>query len=386
MRPSAPKLNLLGLNREDLEAFCVGLGEKPFRASQILKWIHQHGLDRFEPMTNLSKSLRTHLDEIAEIRPPQILSHQTSHDGTCKWLLQVAPGNCVETVFIPEEERGTLCVSSQVGCALNCSFCATAQQGFNRNLDASEIVGQLWLARRLLVQKATKPPVTNVVLMGMGEPLLNYDNVVRALDVMLEDCAYGLARRRVTLSTAGVIPGLKRLRDRCPVSLAVSLHAPDDELRSKLVPLNRSYPIHDLLAACWDYVAYDPKQKVTFEYVMLDGVNDTLDHARRLAKLIGHRPAKVNLIPFNPFPGAHYRRSPPGTVNQFRDVLMKAGLMTITRKTRGDDIAAACGQLIGTVQPRSRRVARRKVAVDVSVSPAKPRQRFPVAIPMGSKF
>lgn len=379
MQLSPPKINLLGLNRNDLETFCVGLGEKSFRASQILKWIHQHGLDRFESMTNLSKSLRTHLDEIAEIRPPRVISHQTSRDGTCKWLLQVAPSNCVEMVFIPEEERGTLCVSSQVGCALNCSFCSTAQQGFNRNLDASEIVGQLWLAHRLLAQKWTKKPrVTNVVLMGMGEPLLNYDNVVRALDLMLEDCAYGLARRRVTLSTAGVIPGLKRLRDRCPVSLAVSLHAPEDELRSKLVPLNRTYPIHDLLAACWDYVAYEPKQKVTFEYVMLNGVNDTPDHARRLAKLIAHRPAKVNLIPFNPFPGTHYRRSPPGTIDQFRDVLTKAGIITITRKTRGDDIAAACGQLVGTVQPRSRRVARTKVAVDVTLSPAKLEQHFPI--------
>ena len=380
MQLSTPKINLLGLNRHDLETFCVGLGEKSFRASQILKWIHQHGLDSFESMTNLSKSLRTHLDGIAEIRAPQVLSHQVSQDGTCKWLLQVAPGNCVEMVFIPEEERGTLCLSSQVGCALNCLFCSTAQQGFNRNLDASEIVGQLWLAHRLLAQKSTKKPlVTNIVLMGMGEPLLNYDNVVRALDLMLEDCAYGLARRRVTLSTAGVVPGLKRLRDRCPVSLAVSLHAPDDELRSKLVPLNRTYPIRDLLGACWDYVADDPKQKVTFEYVMLDGVNDTPDHARRLAKLIGHRPAKVNLIPFNPFPRTQYRRSPPATVEQFRDILVKAGLITITRKTRGDDIAAACGQLVGTVKPRSRRVARRRVAVDVNASPAEPRQHLPAA-------
>lgn len=379
MRSGTSKVNLLGLNRDDLETFCVELGEKPFRASQILKWIHRHGLDSFESMTDLSKSLRTHLGEIAEIRPPRVISQQTSRDGTCKWLLQIAPNNCVEMVFIPEQERGTLCVSSQVGCALNCSFCSTAQQGFNRNLDASEIVGQLWLAHRLLAQKlAKKPPVTNVVLMGMGEPLLNYDNVVRALDLMLEDCAYGLARRRVTLSTAGVIPKLKRLRERCPVSLAVSLHAPDDELRNKLVPLNRTYPIRDLLASCWDYVVCDPKQKVTFEYVMLDGVNDTTEHARRLAKLLRNRPAKVNLIPFNAFPDTHYRRSAPGTIEKFRDILMKAGLITITRKTRGEDISAACGQLVGTVQPRGRHAGRREVPVEVAASFAKARPHFPV--------
>ena len=312
-------------------------------------------------MTNLSKSLRAKLAEIAEIRPPEIVSDRLSVDGTRKWLLKVDSGNCIEMVFIPEENRGTLCVSSQVGCALNCTFCSTAQQGFNRNLRTEEIIGQLWLATSLLERPgAENRAVTNVVLMGMGEPLLNLDNVIGALELMLEDFAYGLARRRVTLSTAGVVPGIDRLSERCPVSLAVSLHAPDDALRDELVPLNRSYPIAELLAACRRYAARNPKERITFEYVMLDGVNDSPSQAKALAKVLSGVPAKVNLIPFNPFPDARYRRSPEARIDAFRDVLMRAGLMTITRKTRGEDIDAACGQLAGRVQARAARIRQKR--------------------------
>ncbi len=349
------RINLLGLNRSGLEELFAGLGEKPFRAAQVLKWMHQLGTDDFQAMSNLSKTLRERLAAVAEVRAPEILGHQLSGDGTQKWRLRVDSGNSVETVFIPEEHRGTLCVSSQVGCALNCAFCATARQGFNRNLSSAEIVGQVWLATRLLGRApGPRPAVTNVVLMGMGEPLLNFDNVVQALDVMLEDNAYGLGRRRVTLSTAGVVPGIRRLRDRCPVSLAVSLHAPDDELRDELVPLNRSYPIAELLGACREYLAREPKHQITFEYVMLDGVNDTPAHARRLARLLRGMPAKVNLIPFNPFPRAGFRTSKAQVIEEFREILMAHGIITITRKTRGDDIDAACGQLAGEVQARGR--------------------------------
>jgi 23S rRNA (adenine2503-C2)-methyltransferase len=325
--------------------------------------VHQFRVRDFDAMTNLGKPLRSKLAEIAEIRPPEIVSDRTSADGTRKWLLRVDAGNCIETVFIPEETRGTLCVSSQVGCALNCTFCSTAQQGFNRNLRTDEIIGQLWLAASLLERPGRKHrAVTNVVLMGMGEPLLNFDNVAGALDLMLEDFAYGLARRRVTLSTAGVVPGIDRLSKRCPVSLAVSLHAPDDALRNELVPLNKSYPIGALLAACRRYAAANPKEKITFEYVMLDGVNDSPDQARALARLLGGLPAKVNLIPFNPFPETRYRRSPQARIDAFRDVLLRAGLVTITRKTRGGDIDAACGQLAGRVQARAARIRRKQGA------------------------
>ncbi|NIR28039.1 MAG: 23S rRNA (adenine(2503)-C(2))-methyltransferase RlmN [Gammaproteobacteria bacterium] len=367
---STQRVNLLGLNRAELEALFLGLGERPYRATQVLKWMHQLGVDDFRAMTNLSKALRERLVAVAEVRPPEILRHQLSRDGTQKWQLRVDSGNSVEMVFIPEEHRGTLCVSSQVGCALNCSFCATARQGFNRNLSSAEIAGQLWLATRLLGRApGPRPAVTNVVLMGMGEPLLNFDNVVRALDVMLEDNAYGLARRRVTLSTAGVVPGIRRLKDRCPVSLAVSLHAPDDELRNKLVPLNRTYPIAELLGACREYLAREPKHQITFEYVMLDGVNDASAHARRLVRLLRGIPAKVNLIPFNPFPGAGFRGSQPHTIDEFRKILMEHGIITITRKTRGDDIDAACGQLVGEVQARGR-VSARHEARDPRPRPA----------------
>lgn len=355
------RLNLLGFNQPSLERLFEDMGEKKFRASQVLKWIHQFRVRDFDAMTNLSKTLRTKLAEIAEIRPPEIVKDRLSADGTRKWLLRVDSGNCIEMVFIPEEDRGTLCVSSQVGCALNCTFCSTARQGFNRNLETAEIIGQLYLAASLLEKPGGENrEITNVVLMGMGEPLLNFDNVVQAMELMLEDFAYCLARRRVTLSTAGVVPGIDRLSERCPVSLAVSLHAPDDDLRNEIVPLNKSYPIEELLAACRRYADHNPRQKITFEYVMLDGVNDSLEHARALAGRLRGIPAKVNLIPFNPFPDAGYRRSPQTRIDAFRQALMASGLITITRKTRGDDIDAACGQLAGKVVARSARVERRK--------------------------
>ncbi len=353
---SRERVNLLGLNRQEMEAFFLGLGEKTFRASQVLKWIYHFGMTDFAAMTNLSLDLRQRLDEVACIQPPRIVTCQVSTDGTHKWLLRLDSGNCVETVFIPEEDRGTLCVSSQVGCALSCSFCSTARQGFNRNLSVAEITGQVWLARRELAENPRgRRVVTNVVLMGMGEPLLNFDNVVRAMDLMMDDLALGLARRRITLSTAGVVPALDRLRERCPVSLAVSLHAPDDSLRNELVPLNRKYPIDELLDACKRYAAHSPKSHITFEYVMLSGINDSAGHARALARVLRAVPAKVNLIPFNPFPETRFTRSDQGTVDRFRQVLMEAGLITITRKTRGDDIDAACGQLVGRVADRTRR-------------------------------
>ncbi len=340
-----------------MEAFFVELGEKPFRATQLLQWIHQRGVDNFEAMTNLSKPLRARLAERCEIRGPDIAEVQKSTDGTCKWLLQLDDGNRIETVFIPEDDRGTLCVSSQVGCALECSFCSTARQGFNRNLSAAEIMGQLWVARRELGEER----VTNVVLMGMGEPLLNFNNVVAATNLMLDDFAYGLSKRRVTLSTSGIVPALDRLAEVSDISLAVSLHAPDDELRNELVPINRKYPIRELLAACKRYVGRENRRKVTFEYVMLDGINDTPAHAKALIRLLSHVPSKVNLIPFNPFPGSGYRCSSPETIRRFSDILHAAGLIVTTRKTRGGDIDAACGQLVGRVNDRTRRHYRLQV-------------------------
>ncbi|CAI8845786.1 23S rRNA (adenine(2503)-C(2))-methyltransferase RlmN [Methylocaldum szegediense] len=354
---SGEKLNLLGFDRKAMEAFFVELGEKPFRATQLLQWIHQRGVDNFEAMTNLSKPLRARLAERCEIRGPDIAEVQKSTDGTCKWLLQLDDGNRIETVFIPEDDRGTLCVSSQVGCALECSFCSTARQGFNRNLSAAEIMGQLWVARRELGEER----VTNVVLMGMGEPLLNFNNVVAATNLMLDDFAYGLSKRRVTLSTSGIVPALDRLAEVSDISLAVSLHAPDDELRNELVPINRKYPIRELLAACKRYVGRENRRKVTFEYVMLDGINDTPAHAKALIRLLSHVPSKVNLIPFNPFPGSGYRCSSPETIRRFSDILHAAGLIVTTRKTRGGDIDAACGQLVGRVNDRTRRHYRLQV-------------------------
>ncbi|MEI6353693.1 MAG: 23S rRNA (adenine(2503)-C(2))-methyltransferase RlmN [Methylococcus sp.] len=348
------KVNLLGLDLKALEAFCVERSERPFRAAQLLQWIHQRGIADFDQMSNLSKALRVALEADCEIAPPVIVREQRSKDGTCKWVMKTDAENQVETVFIPEESRGTLCISSQVGCALECTFCSTAQQGFNRNLTAAEIIGQLWVAQRELGVGA----VTNVVLMGMGEPLLNFNNVVAAINLMLDDHAYGLSKRRVTLSTSGVVPALERLADVVDVSLAVSLHAPTDALRDELVPINRKYPIQQLLAACRRYIGQDPRRKVTIEYVMLDGINDSPLHARQLVRVLSQLRSKVNLIPFNPFPGSDYRCSARETIQRFSDILQAAGLVTTIRKTRGDDIDAACGQLVGQVTDKTRRTIR----------------------------
>jgi 23S rRNA (adenine2503-C2)-methyltransferase len=353
-------VNLLGLDQEALRGFCAGLGEKPYRARQLLRWIHHAGVDDFSAMTDMSRPLRERLAESASIAAPRVLSESTAADGTRKWLLDVGTGNAIETVFIPEANRGTLCISSQAGCALECSFCSTGKQGFNRNLTVEEIIGQLWLANRSLGRGVTEErPISNVVMMGMGEPLANFENVVAAMRLMLDDSAYGLSRRRVTLSTAGLVPGIDRLRDACPVALAVSLHASNDALRDELVPINRKYPIRELLAACLRYLEKAPRDFVTFEYVMLAGVNDSVAQARELAARVSDVPCKINLIPFNPFPGVDYQRSSPEAIARFRDVLMQAGLVATVRKTRGDDIAAACGQLAGRVQDRTRRTVRR---------------------------
>lgn len=350
------KTNLLNFSLEGLKDFYADLGEPGFRAVQTFKWIHQAGLDDFNAMTNLSKPLRQQLSEIAEIRAPEIALDQPSDDDTRKWLLRLDDGQCIETVFIPEEGRGTLCISSQVGCALDCTFCATARQGFNRNLSIAEIIGQVWLAERLLKPAQGKRAITNVVLMGMGEPLLNFDAVVASMRVMLDDNGYGLSKRRVTLSTSGVIPALDRLGDQVDVALAVSLHAPNNELRNRLVPLNQKYPIADLISACKRYLAKKAQRdRITFEYVMIHDVNDSPQHARQLAELLQGVPCKVNLIPFNPFSGSSYQRSSVKTINRFRDILLAKNIYTITRKTRGDDIDAACGQLAGQIQDKSRR-------------------------------
>ncbi len=355
------KVNLLGLDRQGLEAFFTDMGEKAFRASQVLKWIHQFGVDDFEQMTNMSKALRTKLVEIAEIKAPEVVLDQASTDGTHKWVLRLDSGNCIETVFIPVEDRGTLCVSSQVGCALECSFCSTAQQGFNRNLTAAEIIGQLRAAYQYFgVTHRDERKITNVVLMGMGEPLLNFDNVIAAMNLMTDDDAYGLSKRRVTLSTSGVVPAMDRLCEASDVSLAVSLHAPNDELRDELVPLNKKYPISELMAACLRYANVgNRKRKITFEYVMLDGVNDSPEQARQLVKLLKGVPCKVNLIPFNPFPESKYKRSSQKAITRFWDILMEAGVTTVTRRTRGDDIDAACGQLVGKVMDKTKRQERK---------------------------
>jgi len=358
--------NLLNYDAKALVDFCIEMGEKPFRAKQLLRWIHQFGKVDFVEMSDLAKGLREKLSTLAVIEPPQIVSDHTAKDGTRKWLLSVGAGNSIETVFIPEANRGTLCVSSQVGCALACTFCSTGKQGFNRNLTVAEIIGQLLLANNALkktdandLTTQSSRAVTNVVMMGMGEPLANFENVVTALDLMLDDHAYGLSRRRVTLSTSGLIPAMDRLRERCPVALAVSLHAPNDALRDQLVPINQKYPIKQLLAACQRYLQAAPRDFITFEYVMLDGVNDSVTHARELVKLVKDTPCKFNLIPFNVFAGSGYKRSSPESVRIFRDVLMQAGLVTTVRKTRGDDIAAACGQLAGLVKDKTRRTMRK---------------------------
>lgn len=356
MQSVSPKINLLNLSRLEMESFFADLGEKPFRASQVFKWIYQYGIDDFSEMTNLSKSLRMKLEDIAEIRPPRIILDQASDDGTHKWVIELDSGNQIETVFIPENNRGTLCVSSQVGCALACTFCSTGRQGFNRNLSTAEVIGQLWVANKALgFDPQGDRIISNVVMMGMGEPLLNYDNVVRAMNLMMDDFAFGLSKRRVTLSTAGVVPAIDRLRESSDVSLALSLHAPNDELRDILVPLNKKYPIKEVLAACKRYVGTDSRRRVTIEYVMLDGINDSVQHAHELVKLLEGVPAKINLIPFNPFPDTEYRRSSKIAIDRFRDVLRQYDLTTITRKTRGGDIDAACGQLVGKVDDKTKR-------------------------------
>lgn len=357
MQNATAKVNLLDLNQQGLTDFFVALGEKPFRATQIMKWIYHDDVTDFQQMTNISKALREKLSEIAEISLPTCTSEQPSADGTRKWLLGLQDGNQIETVFIPEKNRGTLCVSSQVGCSLNCTFCSTATQGFNRNLSTGDIVAQILFANQRLAAENPITPraVTNVVMMGMGEPLLNFENVMTAMDIMNDDLAFGISRRRITLSTSGVVPMMIKMRDHCDVSLAVSLHAPDDELRNELVPINKKYPIEMLLDACKKYVAGKARRKITFEYIMIDGVNDTPRHAKKLARLLEGVPSKINLIPFNPFPQSDYRRSSPQAIQAFQDILTAAGYVTITRKTRGDDIDAACGQLVGKVQDRTRR-------------------------------
>jgi 23S rRNA (adenine2503-C2)-methyltransferase len=348
--------NLLGMTLPEMTAFFAGLGEKPFRARQVFRWIHHFGADDFAAMTDLAKSLREKLPLVAVIAPPKLMSEQASRDGTRKWLLDVGTGNGIEVVFIPEDERGTLCVSSQIGCALDCTFCATGKQGFNRNLDSAEIIGQLWWANRAMGRDPRgERLVSNVVMMGMGEPLANFDNVANAMDIMLDDHGYGLSRRRVTLSTSGIVPNLIRLKERCPVALAVSLHAPNDALRDVLVPINQKYPLAMLLPAIRDYLEAAPREFVTFEYVMLDHVNDSVQQAHELVALVGDLPCKFNLIPWNPFAQADYRRSSNNAIHRFREVLQNAGLVVTIRKTRGDDIDAACGQLAGQVVDKSNR-------------------------------
>lgn len=354
------KVNLLNYNYLQMRTWVEAQGEKSYRAQQLIQWIHQAGCTDFSSMHNLSKSFRERLEQIAEIQLPEMVSEQISKDGTHKWLLKLDCGNCIETVFIPESTRGTLCVSSQVGCGLNCSFCSTAKQGFNRNLTVAEIIGQVWLGVRALSQKNTfhDKQITNIVMMGMGEPLLNFEQVVSAMDLMMDDFAYGLSKRRVTLSTSGLLPEMELLKARSPVSLAVSLHAPTNALRNQLVPVNKKYPLSELMALCKHYFTRESKRKVTFEYVMLKDVNDQPEHADQLIKLLRDMPAKVNLIPFNPFPLTQYQCSSQDNINAFRDRLISKGINTITRKTRGDDIDAACGQLAGSVQDRTSRSSR----------------------------
>lgn len=352
-------VNLLDYDAIALTAFFADLGEKPFRAKQLLRWMHRFGQSDFSVMTDIATSLREKLAGFAEVMPPAIISDKLSDDGTRKFLFDVGGGNAIETVFIPEDGRGTLCVSTQAGCALDCAFCSTGKQGFSRNLTVGEIIGQLWQANRALgADPGGARIISNVVLMGMGEPLANFDNTVAALRLMLDDNAYGLSRRRVTVSTSGLTPMMDRLADECAVALAVSLHAADDALRDELVPINRKYPLQVLMEACQRYLDKAPRDFITFEYVMLDGVNDSAADARRLLKLTRDVPCKFNLIPFNHFPGSPYRSSPAPRIRRFADILMGAGIVTTTRKTRGDDIDAACGQLAGQVKDKTRRSQR----------------------------
>lgn len=371
--PPAEKVNLLGLDPEAMASFFEAIGEKRFRATQVLKWIHQNGVDDFDAMSNISKPLREKLKQLATIQSPPVLQQADSEDGTRKFLFQISGGNAVETVFIPEGDRGTLCVSSQVGCSLDCSFCATGKQGFNRDLTAAEIIGQVWAAARSFGQFEAQRDraVTNVVMMGMGEPLMNFDNVVAAMTLMMDDNAYGLSKRRVTLSTAGVVPMLDRLGEVTDASLAISLHAPNDALRNELVPINKKYPIAMLLDSAKRYIdgLPDNRRKITIEYTLIDQINDRPQHAYELAELLRDIPVKINLIPFNPFNLVNYKRVSNNALRRFQDILIKAGYTTTVRTTRGDDIDAACGQLAGAVNDRTRRSERYRQAAEQALSP-----------------
>ena len=357
--------NLLDLNCNELTEYIQKFGHKPYRAKQLLKWIYHFGERDFSKMTDLAKPFRTSLDEIAEIEIPEIELDHISLDGTRKWLLDMGTKNGIETVFIPEKSRGTLCISSQVGCALECTFCSTGRQGFNRNLTSAEIIGQLWLANHKLREqdnyktlKKDERIITNVVMMGMGEPLANYKHVVHALEMMLDDNIYGLSRRKVTLSTSGLVPAIEKLSLDCPVSLAISLHAPNNKIRDEIVPINKKYPLDMLMKSCLNYVEKAPRDFITFEYVMLENVNDSIDQAKELVNLIKNVPSKINLIPFNPFPKSGYKCSKKTTIKAFQEILTDAGIVTTIRKTRGDDIDAACGQLAGQVQDKTKRTQR----------------------------
>lgn len=365
-RLSISLVNLLDFNQKQLAEYFTGIGEKPFRAKQLMRWMHHFGVHDINQMTDIAKSLREKLQLETQITLPHVQLEQVSNDGTRKWLIGADVVNSIETVFIPEDDRGTLCISSQIGCALACTFCSTGAQGFNRNLSVAEIIGQLAIANKSLRQEAgydllsaNDRIISNVVMMGMGEPLTNYDNVVTAMQIMLDDSAYGLSRRRVTLSTSGIVPAMDKLKEDCPVALAVSLHAPNDALRDEIVPINKKYPLKDLMAACNRYLEKAPRDFVTFEYVMLDGVNDTIEHAHELLQLVKHTPCKFNLIPFNPFPNSSYTTSKPSHIKVFRDILMQAGYVVTVRKTRGDDIDAACGQLAGKVLDKTKRTINR---------------------------
>ncbi|HGP3734439.1 TPA: bifunctional tRNA (adenosine(37)-C2)-methyltransferase TrmG/ribosomal RNA large subunit methyltransferase RlmN [Yersinia enterocolitica] len=363
--PATSKINLLDLNRQQMREFFAEMGEKPFRADQVMKWMYHYCYDDFEQMTDINKGLRAKLQRVAEIRAPEVAQEQRSTDGTIKWAIKVGDQQ-VETVYIPEGERATLCVSSQVGCALECKFCSTAQQGFNRNLRVSEIIGQVWRAAKIIgsLKSTGTRPITNVVMMGMGEPLLNLNNVVPAMDIMMDDFGFGLSKRRVTLSTSGVVPALDKLGDMIDVALAISLHAPTDDIRDEIVPINRKYNIETFLAAVRRYLAKSNANggRVTVEYVMLDHINDSTEQAHQLAECLKDTPCKINLIPWNPFPGAPYGRSSNSRVDRFSKVLMEYGFTTIVRKTRGDDIDAACGQLAGEVIDRTKRTLKKKMA------------------------
>jgi 23S rRNA (adenine2503-C2)-methyltransferase len=393
--PASPgaRVNLLGLPRAELEAFCASLGHRTYRSRQLMHWLYKRGCADFSQMTDLARQFRSELALRAEITLPHILAEQRSGDGTRKWLLSGGSGQAFEMVYIPEPDRGTLCISSQVGCALDCAFCSTAQQGFNRNLSAGEIVGQVWLANRELgftagAERGAARIISNVVLMGMGEPLANYRNVLPAMRIFLDDLGFDLSRRRVTLSTSGLVPQIYRLAEDINVALAVSLHAPDDALRSELVPINRLHPIAELLTACWHYIDEQNGRSVTFEYVMLEGVNDSPAQARSLARLLAAHPAKVNLIPFNPFPGTSFRRSGDPAIQRFRDELIRGGVMATVRRTRGGDIDAACGQLVGRVSDRTAvrlgskmAAAQQRLATTRGVVPARVPGRGPGASP-----